>query len=356
MIKNTIFALLLAFFSGCSSGSGSDGQSLEDKNFTTDPLFFSQWYIYKDEEFYAQNLIDDNAHINLIPMLRNYSGKGVKVAIIDDGFDVDHIELHDAIVASYDIATNSSDVRHSNSTHYHGTAVAGIIGARKNGYGIEGIAYDADLILLKHTPNMSDAQTIQLFYKAVQLGADVINCSWGTGNVSLAVKDAIIDISTNAKNGQGIPIIFAVGNSNSYIGNDESSIDEVIAVGSTDKYNLRAWYSNYGESLDIVAPGGYYLGITTLDASSSDGVAIIDEDFLLFDDPNAFIGSSAAAPIVTGVVALLLEKDPSLSARQIEFILQNSADKIGSLVYVDSRNDFYGYGKLNAAKALAVEK
>jgi len=63
-----------------------------------------------------------------------------------------------------------------------------------------------------------------------------------------------------------------------------------------------------------------------------------------------FVGTSASAPIVSGIVALMLEKDPNLTRAEIEDILKKSADKIGNIVYVNGRNDYYGYGKVNATK------
>ena len=136
------------------------------------------------------------------------------------------------------------------------------------------------------------------------------------------------------------------------MGNDESAIPEVIAVGSTDKDNLRAWYSNYGPNLDLLAPGGYEMGITTTDPMGENGIGTLMENYLLPTDPNSFIGTSASAPIVSGIIALLLEKDPTLTREEIENLLQSTSDKIGTLDYDNGRNDYYGYGKINAARLL----
>ena len=143
-----------------------------------------------------------------------------------------------------------------------------------------------------------------------------------------------------------------MGNSNQDMGNDESAIPEVIAVGSTDEENLRAWYSNYGENLDILAPGGSYHGITTLDAMGSDGIASLDENYLLYDDYDSFRGTSASAPIMSGVIALILEKDPTITRAEIENVFKDSSDKIGNVYYENGRNDYYGYGKVNLYNAI----
>ena len=136
---------------------------------------------------------------------------------------------------------------------------------------------------------------------------------------------------------------------------DEVTFKRVVGVKhSTDEENLRAYYSNYGKNLDIVAPGGYYLGITTLDNIGTNGIASIDENYILYNDTNAFIGTSAAAPIVSGAIALLLEKNPNLTRLEIENILKNSADKIGNPPYFNNRNNYYGYGKINLTNMLSL--
>lgn len=323
-----------------------------DINLSLEPYFFQQWYLAKDQDFYTSNDIDDNASIHAKEMLKHYTGKGVTIAIIDDGLDVTHEELHDSIVATYDISTKTENVSHDKQSDYHGTAVTGIIGANRNGIGIVGIASESNIVFLKYKEGMSDSETIELFNKADELGADVINCSWGTYDVSLSVKEAIQDLARNGREGKGTIIVFAVGNDDQDMGNDESAIPEVIAVGSIDRENLRAWYSNYGENLDVLAPGGYEVGIATLDPMDTHGISTLDANYLLSTDGNSFIGSSASAPIVTGSIALILEKNPDLMRIEIEEMLKNSSDKIGSIEYEDGWNKYYGYGKVNVNRLL----
>ena len=199
---------------------------------------------------------------------------------------------------------------------------------------------------------MSDSETVELFTKAEEFGADIINNSWGTGDVSQAVKDKIVDLAKNGRGGKGTIIVFAVGNKDINIGNDESAIPEVISVGATDKKNVRASYSNHGTNLDVMAPGGYDLGITTLDDMGTVGIATFTDNYLLYNDTNRFRGTSASAPIVSGIVALMLEKNPNLTRSEVENILKNSADKIGEFPYSSGRNDYYGYGKVNLEKIM----
>lgn len=348
MIRAVFVALVFFFFAGCGGG----GDNAPVASFQIEPYYYQQWYLDYNKTFYNQNSIDKNANIHPKNYLNKYSGKGVEIAIIDDGLDVNHEDLKGAIIHTFDIATNSTNVAHTNPDGFHGTAVTGIIGARVNGKGIEGIAYSAKIIFLKYKESMSDSETIELFNKAEAFGADIINCSWGTYDVSDAVKAKIQDLAKNGRDGKGNVIVFAAGNDDRNMGNDESAIPEVISVGATDKYNLRAYYSNYGPHLDLVAPGGYEDGITTLDDMGDRGIASINQNYLLYDDPNSFIGTSASAPIVTGIIALMLEKDPNLTREEVENILEKSCDKIGNVSYKNGRNDYYGYGKVDLAKVM----
>lgn len=349
-MKLLSFILLSLFFLvGC--GGTSSSQTTETPS-SDEPYFYQQWSINYDSDFYSQNSIDSQAHLHASNLFNSYSGEGVKIAVIDDGLDTTHEDLEGAVVESYDIESGTSDVSHTTIVDHHGTSVTGIIAARANGKGIKGVASGAEIIFLKFKEPMSDSETIELFNKAEEFGADIINCSWGTYNVSDAVKDKIVDLATNGRDGRGVSIVFASGNDDQDMGNDESAIDEVISVGASDRDNLRAYYSNFGEHLDIVAPGGYWLGIATLDASGSSGGAIEDDNYLLYDDVNSFIGTSASAPIVSGVIALMLEKNPNLTRVEIENILKNSADKIGTLPYSNGTNIYYGYGKINLSSSM----
>lgn len=349
MLKHTFAFMLIIFLAGCGNNSSNTASDTS----INDPYFYQQWSLDKNDDFYTLNAINSDAHIHPNGLLNQYSGSGVKIAVIDNGLDVYHEDLAGAIIGTYDLETGTTDVSNNNSTQYHGTAVTGIVGARANSKGIKGVASRAAIIFLKYKEFMSDSETIELFDKAEAFGADIISNSWGTGAVTPAVKAKIVDLAKNGRNGKGTVIVFACGNDTADMGNDESAIPEVISVGATDKYNLIAAYSNFGINLDVVAPGGYYLGITTLDSTGSDGGAFINENYLLYNDSNGFKGTSASAPIVSGVIALMLEKNPNLSRIEVENILKNSADKIGTVSYdINGRNNYYGYGKINLTKAM----
>lgn len=324
LLGTILLAILL--FQGCSDTNGSTNTPDTDlaiAPLANNPLFEEQWAINPNETFYAAHTIDADAHINPQNVFETYSGRGIRVAVIDDGFDLLHPDLEPNIVASFNVQNiyTTTDASHTLSTDYHGTAVAGIIGAKNNTLGITGIASNVELILIKiPMDEYTDLIGIRAFELAEQYGADIISCSWGTGDVSDAVKAKITEIATQGREGKGALIVFAAGNTDALIGNDESAIESVVAVGATDHTALRASYSSYGATLDIVAPGGYALGISTLDPRGSAGVSV--DDYNRFDEQRegsevSFIGTSAAAPIVSGVLALALEANPEQTRLEV---------------------------------------
>lgn len=306
---------------------------------TQNPLFYQQWAIHYDAEFYAQNRISSDAHINPQDLLQRYSGKTIRVAVIDDGFDVNHPDLKENIIITKSVLTDAqvvSDVSHTNDTDHHGTSVAGIIGAKNNTIGIMGLASNVELILIKIPMDYSsDAANIKAFDLAEFYGADIINCSWGTGEISDGLRAKIADLANNGRNGKGTLVVFASGNNNTLMLNDESSIEEVFGVGATDREGLRTLYSDFGPDLDLSAPGGDLLGITTLDPLGSDGSSA--DGYIRFDQftdgvESYFIGTSAAAPIVSAALALALEADPDLTRTQLFEHLQYTSKRVGQNV------------------------
>ncbi len=321
-MRLSLALLIILVFLGCSH-STSDSSN-------TNPLFNQQWSINYDSKFYNLNAIDSNAHINPQNIFYSYSGKGVKVAVIDNGFDTTHPEIKDKIIKTISVDQNGvvgSDVSPPTIGSHHGTAVSGIIAAANNSIGMMGVAPEVELILLRYPTNnyIDDSILIELFTQAVDAGAKVINCSWGTGNVSDAFRDFMSTLD--------VVVVFASGNSNKKMGNDESAMDSVVGVGATNKYNLRTSYSDYGKDLDIVAPGGYYLGITALDPQGSAGAS--NDGYIRYNEFTngssvRFIGTSASAPIMTGVIALALQKNPNLTRKEIQDLLQVSTSYIGN--------------------------
>lgn len=341
---------IFLFILGCGGGGGDSEDNSEqnqevNNNYLrniNDEYFSTQWYLQKDDRFYSRYNINENAHIHAGNYLRKYNGTGVKVGIIDDGLDIYHNDLRGNIAGGYNAEDETTNVSH-NYGENHGTAVTGIIAAKANNIYTYGIAHGSKTYFIKHKKQDDSVyDTIKLFKISDNTGIDVINCSWGTGNVNEATKEYIQHLANHGRGGKGTIIVFASGNDNSDMGNDESAIPEVISVGATNAQNLRSEYSNYGKYLDIVAPGGYNAGV------NAHGIATLTPN----NGSDFFTGTSFSAPIVTGVIALMLEINPNLTRLQVENILKNTADKIGNYRYINGKNYYYGYGKVNLSRAL----
>ena len=348
--------------SGCALYAHPDFL-VQPKKRSFDPLFNPlQWNLHNYGQYYSMQDIDINAY----EAWRYATGKDVKVAILDNGFDLLHPDLKDAFVDQIDLVDYDNNASYNNNYELHGTACAGLIAARKNGIGIQGIAYDASLIGVKLIGSYADGSDralyvstiVRAFLYAQNTGAQVINCSWGTYDVADAVRYVINDLAHNGRNGKGIPIVFASGNegrSQWFWAGDESALDSVIAVGAVDNYGNHPWYSNYGVALDFVAPsGGGSVAITTTDIRGSLGYAdgsYGHPDYCYATDMSGFNGTSAAAPQVTAVIALMLERNPDLTRDEIVDILRSTAKKVGE-GYYNSHSDYYGYGLVDAKAAV----
>lgn len=130
-----------------------------------------------------------------------------------------------------------------------------------------------------------------------------------------------------------------------------ANLASTIAVGASTDWDRRAAYSQYGPELDFVAPsGGGYAGITTTDLIGAAGKNH-DGDYTS-TDLTAFSGTSASAPLAAGIAALLLSKNPGLTADLVRSIMRSTANKVGSEDYANGFNEVYGYGRVNAYVAI----
>lgn len=330
-------------------------------SFSTDPLFSSQWGL-ENNGIYGGSGLD----INIQNAWNSTQGdESVIVAVVDDGLDLDHPDLESNIVGGYDSYLQSAGGGYVHSTHKHGTKVAGVIGAiRDNGIGIAGIAPNCKIMPVNYHFYFPQSNTSYATFEAAargivwayQHGADVINCSWGSLTASNAdTITAINEATTQGRSGKGTVVVCASGNaddSNTPVA-FPANMSSVISVGaiSYDGYrvtpgspeNDTGWRSCYGPTLDIVAPG---IMIPTTDIDEN-GNAIYT---------NIFGGTSAAAPHVAGVAALILSKYPELPEDLVRKAIQNGAISLpgySSQSYNVYRHDEIGYGFLNASYALS---
>lgn len=339
-----IYIFFIFLFFGCGGGDGENRSDIDKdiaaqddiKRTIFDKEFYKQWYLAKNDEFYRLHKIDKNAHIHGEKYYGVYGGKGVKIVVIDNGLDIDTKDLKGAIKDTFNVRNSDKNVSFVNT---HGTMVTSIIGARANDIGIYGLANKSEIVFLKYEYKFLTNQSAEIFKKAKEYNPDIINCSFNLSHVGDEEIEIIKDLAKNGRDGKGVLIVFSAGNENT-ISTTQSNIPEVISVGSTNQFNKKTIRSNYGKNLDILAPGG---------EEGSLGIFSIAPNNTITSD----IGTSFAAPIVSGVIAMMLEANPNLTRDEVESILHTTADKIGDVDYDQNGfNTFYGYGKINATKAI----
>ena len=304
--------------------------------------------------------INKDADINLIEAWKLSMGEGVKIAVIDDGGEVEHEDLKANILLAYNVDDGGSDKINPNSDQgSHGNTCAGFIVAPINGKGIVGVAPKAKVLLIRQEEN-NDEKVIEAFEYAKNNGAKVISCSWGTEDVSEIVVSELKKMYE-----AGITVVFASGNDSKTLDtdglNDESEVEWVIGVGASGEHNDVTSYSNYGKEIDVLAPGGDMLessGLIGLDDMGENGQ---DTQLNLVNNNYAFTeGTSFSAPITAGVVALMYGVNPNITPLQVKEILTQTADKVGTEIDADYSNNNFdlkrAYGKINAGRAIAEAK
>lgn len=369
-----------------------------------DPLYPRQWHL------------NHNGGFNLAPGSHIFAEaawditrghRSVVVAIMDDAIDTRHPDFHGAgkIVGPRDFKDRDFQPDPGENWEDHGTACAGVAIAEENGIGVVGVAPECALMPIRTTGYLDDRTIEDLFNWAVENGAAVISCSWGPSAVnyplSLRQKNAITRAATRGRRGKGCVILFAAGNANrptngtiNESGWPSNAIagptkwyggftvhPDVITVAACTSLNRKSAYSNWGPEVSVCGPSnnappgvglpslGYVatppqlqsnpvgLGIVTTDRLGPDGYDRSDYD-------STFGGTSSACPLVAGVAALVLSANPQLTAREVRQILEQTADKIvdtnpdpqfgfrKGTYEANGRCDWFGYGKVNAEKAV----
>jgi serine protease len=287
-------------------------------------------------------------------------GKGVIVAIVDTGVAYENYTkgtrryylapdlANTVFVPGYDFVEKDT---HPNDDNSHGTHVAGTVAqSTNNGVGVAGVAFNTAIMpvkVLDRNGSGTYANVADGIRWATDHGANVINLSLGGASPSPTLEDAV-----KYAYDHGVTVIAAAGNdSSSQVSYPAAYDDYVIAVGATRYDETLAYYSNYGASLDLVAPGGD-LNVDQNGDGYGDGV--LQNTF----NPNTkntsafgywfFQGTSMAAPHVSGVAALLLAHGNATTPDEVRTVLQETAEDLGAT----GRDDTYGWGLVNAYKAL----
>jgi subtilisin family serine protease len=376
-----------------------------------DPLYPKQWYLNNQggselvgsAQIYAEQAWDITR-----------GARSIVIAIADDSVDLTHPDFQGQgkIVSPIDFKDGDTSPMPVAESDNHGTSCAGVAAAEENGKGTVGVAPGCALMPIRTTGFLDDESIEKIFNWAVEKGAAVISCSWGPGAVyyplSLRQSAAITKAATKGRGGRGCVILFAAGNANRPV---NGAVDEkgwpnnvvggktnwlagfavhpdVIAVSASTSLNKKAAYSNWGSSISVCAPSnnappGTWLPETGFIATApqvtqylpglgvfaADRVGVVGYDS--GDYTNSFGGTSSATPVVAGVAGLVLSANPRLTAREVRGILEQTADKIvdpdadpqlgnrlGNYDANTQRSDWFGYGKVNALKAVqaAVRK
>ncbi|MBN1586691.1 MAG: S8 family serine peptidase [Candidatus Omnitrophica bacterium] len=289
-------------------------------------------------------------------------GQGVVVAVVDSGCayeDYDppgtdrFVRLPDfaqtQFVQGYDFMEGDT---HANDDHGHGSHVAGTIAQTTNNrYGVAGVAPEAELMPLKVFDKDgygTSVELIEAIYFAVDNGADIINMSLGfPSEMKISDLPAVQDAVSYAAN-KGVILVASAGNDSSGSVGLPAGFPEVIAVGASNSANERAWYSNYGAALDLLAPGG-----DTVDRDRNGYIDAVLQQTIRNGSPTSvglyfYYGTSMAAPHVSGVAALLLAQNPSLKPEEVRQILRSTAQDLEEPGWDEET----GFGLLDAAAAL----
>ena len=341
--------------------------------------FPQQWHLKQTN--IAGHVVDQHASVESAWALSD--GSGTIIAVIDDGVDLEHEEFRSSgkIIAPRDVGQKNDNPR-PRAGDKHGNACAGVACADGN-FGASGVAPRARLIPIRSNVALGSQAEADAFVWAAQNGADVISCSWGPNDGDfedandplhqqvVALPDSTrlaIDFATqNGRSGRGCVVCFAAGNGNESVDNDGyASYTNVIAVAACDDLGKKAPYSDFGRAIWCSFPSNHYYesvtpGIWTTDRSGGSGYnrGSAEEGDAAGNYTNNFGGTSSACPGAAGVAALVISRNPSLRGDEVRDILRNCCDPIdaaGGNYDATGHSPFYGYGRLNARKAVELAR
>lgn len=369
-----------------------------------DERYGQQWHLYHrgGPHLAAGSHIDAEAAWEI-----TRGSRSVVIAISDDGFDLDHPDLQGMgkLVDPLDLRDHDAIPLPMSAEENHGTAVAGLAVGEENGTGIVGVAPGCAFMPIRTTGFIDDESIEHLFNQAVSRGADVISCSWAPASVyfplTLRQQNAITQAATHGRNGKGCVVVFSAGNANRPVsgtvverGWPQGSLQgetkwlsgfavhpDVIAVSASTSLGRKAAYSNWGEHIALAAPSNNAPPNVALPELGTvptgpplpggmEGLGMVTSDRIHGAGygpdsyTNQFGGTSSSCPVVAGVVGLMLSVNPQLTAQEVRQVLQLTADKIVDLnpdpqlgfkygTYdQNGHSRWFGYGKVNAAKAV----
>lgn len=273
-----------------------------------------------------------------MPEIWNYmkdDGLPIVIAILDTGLNTEDYCFKNRVIHKYNIIEKNSNV---SDTIGHGTWVTSIcLGNHDDKRGIYGINPKANIMAIKITDDNGECNPEIMsegIYYAVDNGAKIINISLGSQYYSRSLESAV-----NYANKNGCLIVSCSGNESKMELQYPARFSGVISVGASHNKD-KAFFSNYGQGLNILAPGMFIRG------------ANLDGGYV------ERMGTSASVPIVSGILSLILSKYPYISKQQLEKCIYYSASDIdkGAYNYNCGRDIYSGFGIINAHKALLAAK
>ncbi len=314
-----------------------------------DPLYSAQWHY---------------PLINLPAAWEVAKGNNVVVAVIDTGVAKAHSDLAANLTSSgYDFISNASiagdgDGRDSdpedNGSTFHGSHVAGTVAAVEgNSNGGVGVAYNSKIMPLRVLGvdgSGNDADIAQAILYAAQetnisgttpaQRADVINLSLGGPGFSNSLQSAV-----NSAVNKGVIVIAAAGNESSAVPSYPAAFSNVISVSAVGQTSALAPYSNFGSTISVAAPGGNMQQDANGDGNVDGILSTVNASSYAW-----FQGTSMAAPHVAGVAALMKSINAGMDATTFKAKLEAGllTDDLGAT----GRDDSFGYGLINASKAV----
>ena len=319
---------------------------------SNDPAFDLQWGL--------KNYTNEAVDINACQAWNIATGQGVKIAIHDNGTLLTHTDLvANLSPLSFNVDTGTSPSVLSTQQPDHGTFVAGICGAaQNNNFGITGVAPNSTLISISNSSGYNaltycEKQASGINWARFISQADIINCSWGIHLASPVYNSAVLETAINnattlGRDGKGCIIVFASGNDAygmRYPANNPNL--NLLTVGAITPTGEKPFFSAFGNTLDLVAPG------VCITSTAANGAITEDE------------GTSFAAPHVAGVAALMLSVNPCLTRQQVYDIIEQTAQKVNNTVSPFTYNltagrpngawsNKVGYGLLDAYAAVKM--
>jgi subtilisin-like proprotein convertase family protein len=344
-----------------------------------DPYWPEQWHLRNSGQRAAVPGLD----LNVVPVWTRFLGRGVVIGIVDDGLQVDHPDLaantrhglhYDFLRSRPDPSPLRSDV--------HGTPVAGLAAAAANREGGLGVAPQAGLAGLRLTAQAATDDQEASAFSWKNDAIHIYNNSWGPSDDGSTLEGpgglaaaALLRAVNFGRGGLGSVFVWAGGNGR---GVDDANFDgyansiHTIAVGALSDTGRQTSESEPGANLLVVAPSSSLRrqGLATTDLrgsrgynrnGSNDGAVIPRSNLANTDYTNDFGMTSGAAPLVSGVVALMLEANPRLGWRDVQEILLRTARRVhqsdagwkqnGAKFWFNHK---YGAGLVDAAAAVSL--